>query len=113
MTNYKKYKVTTGEEGNKTIISYSKNFGGMIKQIEIIGSLVTTTYFLEDKNSFGECIQVVSDDNYYSAIKLVNSKEVAHISFGAINSSECNEGTIEDMDELEKYINITMGNMLL
>ena len=112
MTNYKKYKVTTGEEGNKTIISYSKNFGGTIKQIEIIGSLVTTTYFLEDKNSFGECIQVVSDDNYYSAIKLVNSKEVAHISFGAINSSECNIGTEEDMEELKKYIDMTIGNVL-
>ncbi len=107
----KKYKVTNYKEDNKTIINYSKNFGGMVKQIEIIGGLVTTTYFLKDKNSFGECIQVVSDDNYYNATKVVNSKEVAYISFGCKNSSECTMGTDVEIEELKKYIDMTMGKV--
>lgn len=106
-----KYKVTTYTEDNKTIINYSYLYGGMIKQIEIIGSLVTTTYFLEDKNNFGECIQVISDDTYYNARKVANSKEVAYISFGCINSSECTLGTEEEIEELRKYIDMTMGKV--
>lgn len=106
-----KYKVTTYTEDNKTIVNYSYLHGGMIKQIELIGSLVTTTYFLEDKNNFGECIQVISDDNYYSARKVVNSKEVAYISFGTINSSECKMGTDVEIEELKKYIDMTIGKV--